>query len=123
MSPPKCNATFFNPMETKSKYCMVVITCPFQKDALKIKDLLLKSRLVACVNIIKGVNSFFWWQGKIDFASEVMLLAKTTRVKFKKIIACVTKVHPYETPEIIAIPIIDGNRSYLDWIDDSLKSP
>ena len=110
-------------VEKKSKYCVVVITCPSQKDALKIKDLLLKSRLAACANILEGVNSFFWWQGKIDFASEVMLLAKTTRAKFKKIIACVTKVHPYDTPEIIAIPILDGNKPYLDWIDNSLKSP
>ena len=101
---------------------MVVITCPSKKDALKIKDLLLKSRLASCANILEGVNSFFWWQGKIDSASEVMLLAKTTRAKFKKIIACVTKVHSYDTPEIIAIPIIDGNKPYLDWIDDSLES-
>ena len=110
-------------METKPKYCVVVVTCPSKKDALKIKDLLLKSRLVACVNIIKGVDSFFWWQGKIDSASEVMLLAKTTCAKFKKIIACVTEVHLYDVPEIIAIPIIDGNKPYLDWIDNSLKSP
>ena len=107
----------------ESDYCIAIITCPSQKDALKIKDLLLKSRLVACVNIIKGVNSFFWWQGKTEAASEVMLLAKTTRAKFKQIIACVTEVHPYDTPEIIAVPIIDGNKPYLDWIDDSLKSP
>jgi len=106
----------------ESMYCMVVITCPSQKEATKIKDLLLGSRLVACANIIKGVKSFFWWQGKIDSASEVMLLAKTTRAKFKEIIACVTKVHPYDIPEIIAIPIIDGNKPYLDWIDDNLKS-
>ena len=102
---------------------MVVITCPSQKEAGKVKDLLLHNHLVACVNIIKEVDSFFWWQGKIDSASEVMLLAKTTRAKFKKIIACVTEVHPYDTPEIIAIPIIDGNKPYLDWIDDSLKLP
>ena len=102
---------------------MVVITCPSQKEATKIKDILLHNHLVACVNIIKGVKSFFWWQGKIDSASEIMLLAKTTRSKFKKIIACVIDVHPYDVPEIIAIPIIDGNKPYLDWIDDSLKSP
>ena len=102
---------------------MVLITSPSLKDALKIKDLLLKSRLVACANIIEGVNSFFWWKGKVDSASEVMLSAKTTRAKFKKIIACVIKTHPYDVPEIIAIPIIDGNKPYLDWIDDSLKSP
>jgi len=106
----------------ESKYCVVVITCPSQKEAVKVKNILLDHRLVACVNIIKGVDSFFRWQGKIEFASEVMLLAKTTRRKFKKIITRVTEVHPYDVPEIIAIPIIDGNKPYLDWIDESLKS-
>ncbi|MCX5642037.1 MAG: divalent-cation tolerance protein CutA [Candidatus Omnitrophica bacterium] len=106
----------------ESMHCIVIITCPSQKDAGRIKDLLLENRLVACVNIIKGVRSFFWWKGTIDSASEVMLLAKTTRAKFKKIAACVTKVHPYDVPEIITIPIMDGNKPYLNWIDDSLKS-
>ncbi|MFH2067981.1 MAG: divalent-cation tolerance protein CutA [Candidatus Omnitrophota bacterium] len=106
----------------KTGYCIAVITCPSKEDALKIKDFLLKSRLAACVNILEDVNSFFWWQGKIDFASEVMALVKTTRAKFKKIVACVTKVHPYKVPEIIAVPIIDGNKPYLEWIDDSLQS-
>ena len=107
----------------KPGYCIAIITCPAQEDALKIKDLLLKSRLAACANIFEGVNSFFWWQGKIDSASEFMLLAKTTRAKFKKIITRVTEIHPYDIPEIIAVPIIDGNKPYLDWIDDSLKLP
>ena len=107
----------------KTGYCIAVITCPSREDALRIKDVLLESRLAACVNILEGVNSFFWWQGKIDSASEVMLLAKTTRAKFKKIVACVTAVHPYDVPEIIAVPIIDGTKPYLDWIDDNLKSP
>jgi len=105
----------------ESVHCIVIITCPLQKEAATIKDLLLRNHLVACVNIIKGVDSFFWWQGKINFASEVILLAKTTRAKFKEIVRCVTKVHTYDTPEIIAIPIIKGNKPYLKWIDDSLK--
>ena len=102
---------------------MVIIACPSPNEAAKIKNILLDNHLVACVNIIKEVDSFFWWHGKIDSASEVMLLAKTTTAKFKKIITCVTAVHSYDVPEIIAVPIIDGNKPYLDWIDDSLKSP
>ena len=110
-------------VKKKPEYCIIVITCPSQKEALKIKDLLLKNRLVACVNIIKGVDSFFWWQGKVDFVSEVILSAKTTYATFKEIAACVTRAHSYDVPEIIAIPIMDGNKPYLNWIDDSLKSP
>jgi periplasmic divalent cation tolerance protein len=107
----------------KSDYCVTIITCPSPKEAAKVKSLLLDNHLVACVNIIKGVSSFFWWQGKVDSASEVMLLAKTTRAKFKEVVRRVTEVHPYDVPEIIAVPIIGGNKPYLDWIDDNLKSP
>ena len=110
-------------IEKRLKYCLVVITCPSRKDALKIKDLLLKSRLAACASILEGVDSFFWWQGRIDSASEAIILAKTSRAKFKELAARVAAIHPYDVPEIIAIPIIDGNKPYLDWIDDSLKSP
>jgi periplasmic divalent cation tolerance protein len=107
----------------KPGYCIAIITCPSEKEAVKIKGLLLDSRLAACVNIIKRVDSFFRWQGKMEDVSEVVLLAKTTRRKFKEIVRRVTEVHPYDVPEIIAVPIIDGNKPYLDWIDDSLKSP
>ena len=107
----------------KAGYCIAIITCPSQKEAERVKGILLVSRLAACVNIIQGVDSFFRWQGRIDSASEVMLLAKTTRAKFKEVIARVAEVHPYDVPEIIAVPVLDGNKPYLDWIDDSLEPP
>ena len=103
-------------------YCAVVITCPSQKEAVKVKDLLLNEHLAACVNIIGGLQSFYWWQGRIESALEVILLAKTTRAKFKEIVARVTEIHPYDVPEIIALLISTGNQPYLKWIDESLKS-
>jgi periplasmic divalent cation tolerance protein len=109
--------------EAGPRYCVVVITCPSQKEAVKVKDLLLHNRLAACVNIIGGIRSSYWWRGKIESASEIILLAKTTRAKFKEIVTRVTEIHPYDIPEIITLPISAGNQPYLKWIDKSLEGP
>jgi periplasmic divalent cation tolerance protein len=79
---------------------------------------LLKQRKVACINIIPGVNSLFWWQEKIDSAEESLLVIKTRSVLLNEIIQLVKEIHSYDVPEIIALPIIGGNRDYLEWIDN-----
>lgn len=96
---------------------VVMITCSSKREAVKIKEVLLKKRKVACVNIISGVDSFFWWKGKIDSSLEVLLLAKTKKKMLKEIITLVKKIHSYEVPEIIALPVIGGNKNYLKWIE------
>lgn len=96
---------------------VVMITCSSKREAGKIKKVLLEKRKVACVNIIPKVDSFFWWKGKIDSSLEVLLLAKTKKNMIKEIITLVKKIHSYEVPEIIALPIIGGNRDYLNWIE------
>lgn len=101
----------------KTNNIVVFITCPSRREANKIKDILLEKRQVACVNILSAVSSFFWWQGKIDEAKEILLLAKTKSSMFKEIVTLVKQVHKYEVPEIIALPIIYGNKEYLEWID------
>jgi periplasmic divalent cation tolerance protein len=100
---------------------VIMITCSSKREAGKIKKKLLEAKKVACVNIISGVDSFFWWKDKIDSCPEVLLLAKTKKNLLKKIILLVKKIHKYEVPEIIALPIIDGNRDYLDWIEKSVS--
>ena len=101
-------------------YITVMITCSSKREALKIKKVLLEQRCVACVNIISAVHSFFWWKGKIDSAIEVLLLAKTKSNMFKEIVTLVKKIHKYEVPEIIALPIIDGDKTYLKWIEKTV---
>lgn len=99
---------------------VIFITAKNQTEAKKIAKALLEKKLIACANITKEVNSFFWWQGKIDQAKEVLLILKTKRTLLKRLIKTVKAIHSYDVPEIIALPIIDGNKDYLKWIGESV---
>jgi periplasmic divalent cation tolerance protein len=101
-------------------FIVVLITAKDKKEAAKIAKGLLEAKLIACANIIDGVQSLFWWQGKIDSSREVLLILKTKKVLFKKVSVKVRSLHSYQTPEIIALPIVDGSEPYLDWIDSSV---
>ncbi|MBU1630674.1 MAG: divalent-cation tolerance protein CutA, partial [Candidatus Omnitrophica bacterium] len=85
-------------------FIIIFITTPTEKEAQKISDKLLKEKLVACVSIVKKVNSFFWWKNKIEFANEILLTAKTDLKFFNDIVRIVKQLHSYEVPEIIALP-------------------
>ena len=98
-------------------YVVVFITVDSQETARKITDKLLTERKAACVNIIPKVELQYWWQGKIESANELLLIVKTRTVLLEELIALVKQNHPYSVPEIIALPIIGGNKDYLKWID------
>jgi len=101
------------------QYIIILVTAKDKKEATKIAHGLLEAKLIACANIVGGVQSFYWWQGKIDSSKEVLLVLKSKKTLFKKVIAKVKALHSYQTPEIIALPIIDGSKDYLDWISSS----
>jgi periplasmic divalent cation tolerance protein len=101
---------------------LIFITAGTQKEAERIADALLTRKKAACVNILTGIKSLFWWQGKIDSAGEVLLAVKSESQFLDAIVKLVKKLHSYDVPEIIAVPIIGGNEEYLEWINDSLKS-
>ena len=105
-------------MNNQEKYIVVLITAKDKVEAKKIALGLLKGKLVACVNIMEGVESLFRWQGKIDSAQESLMVIKTKQKLFKKVVAKVKLLHSYQTPEIIALPIIAGSWDYLKWIDE-----
>lgn len=98
---------------------VIFITVPNKKEAQKIAKALLKNKVCACVNIIEKIESFFWWQGKIDCAKEFLMIVKSKAKHMPKIIRLVKSLHSYQVPEIIALPISDGFKPYLKWIDES----
>jgi periplasmic divalent cation tolerance protein len=101
-------------------YCIVFVTVPNIKVAKKIAKGLLNAKLAACVNIINRVYSLFWWQGKIDSASELLLIIKTRKSLFIKLSKLVTKLHPYTTAEVISLPLVGVIPKYRRWLDANL---
>ena len=102
-------------------YIVVLITVPGSQEAQQLSTLLLEQKKAACVNIISGVNSRFWWQGQLDSAEESLLIVKTKASLLPELINLVKEAHSYEVPEIIALPIIGGNEDYLTWIEGSVS--
>jgi len=96
---------------------VVFVTASTEEEAEKIASLLLEKRKAACVNVIPRVNSRFWWQGKLDSAQESLLIIKTRGALVPEITDMVKKAHSYTVPEIVALPIVGGNKDYLDWLD------
>lgn len=108
-------------MTKKTKYILVLCTCPGSISAKKVAQDLVTEKLAACVNIVPGVQSFFAWVGKVDTANEHMLVIKTTLDNYEALEKRIKKLHSYELPEIIAVPIHTGLEAYLDWIDKNTK--
>jgi len=102
-------------------YIVVIISTPNKEEAAKIVHSLLNERLIACANIVGPVSSVFWWQGKIDEENEFLVLMKSHKNIFERISERVMEIHSYDVPEIIALPIIEGSQSYLDWLETSLQ--
>lgn len=103
-------------MAKDSKFEVVLITAPDEKAAAEIAKTLVEERLAGCVNIVKNIRSIYAWQGRIEDEPEVLMIAKTQRKHFKKLLEKVKELHSYTVPEIIALPIIDGSKDYLDWL-------
>ncbi len=103
----------------KTDRIIVLITTGSEEEAHKIAELLVNEKKAACVNIVPGIDSLFWWEGKIDSAQESLLLVKTRASLFPEIVELVKRMHSYEVPEIIALPIIAGSEDYLKWLDNA----
>ncbi len=96
---------------------VVFITVSGEEEGRKIARLLVGARKAACVNILAGVESVFWWEGEIDSEQESLLVVKTRAALFPEVVDLVKSAHSYEVPEIIALPIVAGNKDYLEWLD------
>ena len=102
-----------------NKHCIVLCTCPDTVSAEKIAKTLVTEKLAACVNIVDGLTSVYVWQGKTESSQELQLIIKTNYQHYKLLENRLKTLHPYELPEIIAVPIISGLPGYLSWIDKS----
>src|SRR5712692_6793983 len=99
---------------------IVYSTCSSQEEAKKLATHLVEARLAACVNVVPGVNSFYWWQGQVAEEAEILLLIKTSRELFGRLRAEWESLHSYEIPELVAVPIVEGAANYLDWMEREL---
>ena len=100
---------------------VVLMTCAGKKEARKIADALLREKAAACVSIFPKGESFFRWEGKIDRAEEFLLVAKTVVRALPRLVALVKRNHSYRVPEIVALPIVGGNREYLKWVEEETR--
>ena len=106
----------------KNKYIQVVTTISGKRGAEKIAKSLIDKRLAACVQIIGPIKSVYRWKGKIENAKEWVCVIKTRKTLYKKVESAIRKIHPYEVPEIIAMPIVAASKDYLKWLsDETLK--
>ncbi len=100
---------------------VVLLTAANGEEAVRLADMLIGAHLAACVQILPEMESVYRWQGKIERQPEILLLAKTMRSRFEELEREVRALHSYETPEIIAVPVVAGSAPYLEWLRASLK--
>src|SRR5437763_11741091 len=114
---PQCPGEFF-PMTNK---IVVFSTCANQQAAEELARALLEERLVACVSVIPQVRSFYHWKGAVETTDECLLVIKSSRELFEPLCALLQKLHSYELPEVLAMPVVDGEPNYLNWLQTSMQ--
>lgn len=105
-----------------SGHAVCKITCPSAEVADQLATALVERRAAACVNIVPGITSVYHWQGEICRDSEVLLLVKTRLEAAERLLGIVAEIHPYEVPEVLWTEVTNGNRTYLEWLSENLKS-
>jgi periplasmic divalent cation tolerance protein len=100
---------------------VVLSTCATEADAERLARALVEGRLAACVNVVPGVRSFYHWKGETESSAEFLLIVKTSRELFPALQAEMEKLHPYEVPELLALPVVAGAENYLSWLQANLR--
>ena len=107
-------------VKSAKPFAVVLVTAPDLKVARRLARGALRSRLVACANLIPKIESHYWWQGRVESGAEVLLLFKTTKARLAVLEKFILAGHPYDTPEFVVLPLTSGARRYLDWIAASV---
>jgi periplasmic divalent cation tolerance protein len=105
----------------ENAYIIVLVTTANKQEAEKIVQHLLEARLIACANIVGPGSSHFHWSGKLEEAEEYLVLMKSRRDLFAKLSEAIKALHSYEVPEILALPVVEGSKAYLDWLGSCLQ--
>lgn len=106
----------------EEQYLITFCTTPNKQVAKKLAQMLVEEHLAACCNILPNITSVYIWKGAVQNEQESLLIIKTTKNKFRRLEQRILENHPYEVPEIIALPIGEGNRNYLKWINEHVES-
>ena len=103
-------------MTIPDDFAVVMVTAPNKALARRLGKAALETKLAACANIVPAVESHYWWEGKLESNDEVLLLLKTRQELLPKLERVIRGIHPYDTPEFIALPLTGGSRRYLAWL-------
>jgi len=101
---------------------VVLTTCTSDEEAARIARAVVEKRLAACVSVMPAVRSFYRWKGAIEDDQESLMVIKSSRALFDQLRVEIEKLHSYELPEVIAVPIVDGSEGYLEWLDRELAA-
>ena len=109
-------------MQDAEKYRVVLVTAPDIEVGRKLAHAALNAHLVACANILPQIESHYWWRGKLESGAEVLIVFKTSVERLELLEETILQNHPYDTPEIVALPIRSGTVKYLKWMEESLTT-
>ena len=103
------------------EYIQVFTTTEKKEDAVKIAKALIEKRLAGCIQIVGPIVSTYWWKGNVEIAEEWSCFIKSKKILYEELEKAIKEIHPYETPEIIAMAIVSGSKDYLEWLSSELK--
>ena len=100
---------------------LVLVTASSVEEARVVAGAVLEKKLAACVNILSGVESHYWWQGRLESSAEILMILKTPQARLAALEKLILARHPYDTPEFLALPLSAGNGKYLDWLSTNCR--
>lgn len=104
-------------------FLVVLSTCPDAATAESLGGVLVGESLAACVNVVPGLRSIYRWNDAVQADAEVLMLIKTTAARYTALSERLVALHPYEVPEVVALPVVDGHHAYLEWVATATRAP
>ena len=105
-----------------TEYIQVFTTTEKKEDAQRISKEMVEKKLVACAQVVGPIGSTYWWKEKIEETEEWLCIMKSRKAVYRELEKAIKGIHPYEVPEIVALPIVAGSEDYLDWLNQEVKS-